>query len=206
MSGPPAPGDGEAGRGSPSRRRVLTHDEALVAARRRFLRTGDLVMTRLQADLAVGRATLYRVVGSRDQLLGDVLHDLAIRTLRAVVTEVDRCGLTGVERLLAISREFEARVAGFAPLQRFLTSQPGIALPVLVTTAGRVHERMVDAWTDLLREAAQQGELTLPEAPRETAYLYVRVGESLLYADVLAGARPDHTAADRLRRAVLGAG
>jgi hypothetical protein len=148
-----------------SSRHAITYDEALDAARRRFLATGDLVMSRLQRDLNVSRATLYRVVGGRDRLLGDVLFDL----------------------------------------QRFLTTHPQIALPVLFTSAGRVHERMVDLWSELFVSAVEAGELALPDGPRETAYLYVRVGESMLFSSLLAGVEPDATAAERVRRAVLGA-
>jgi AcrR family transcriptional regulator len=188
-----------------SSRHAITYDEALDAARRRFLATGDLVMSRLQRDLNVSRATLYRVVGGRDRLLGDVLFDLARRTLEVAVREVGQQDVSGIDRMLEISRRFETAIASFEPLQRFLTTHPQIALPVLFTSAGRVHERMVDLWSELFVSAVEAGELALPDGPRETAYLYVRVGESMLFSSLLAGVEPDATAAERVRRAVLGA-
>jgi hypothetical protein len=186
-------------------RHVITYEDALGAARRRFLATSDLKMDRLQRDLNVSRATLYRVVTSRDRLLGDVLFDLGRRTFEAAVAEVATTGLTGVERILEISRRVEDGISTFGPVQRFLATQPQIALPVLFTAAGRVHERMVDLWAGLFADAVATGELDLPDGPRETACLYVRVGESMLYASLLAGVEPDADAAQRVRRAVLGA-
>lgn len=186
-------------------RHAITYEEAFEAARRRFLATSDLVMSRLQRDLNVSRATLYRVVGGRDRLLGDVLHDLARRTLESAVREVDDEGTEGIERILEISRRFEGAISGFEPLQRFLTTHPQIALPILFTAEGRVHERMVDLWSELFTEAVAAGQLDLPDGPRETAYLYVRVGESMLFSSLLAGVEPDAVAAEQVRRAVLGA-
>lgn len=186
-------------------RRAITYEDALEAARRRFLSSGDLVMGNLQRDLNVSRATLYRVVSSRDRLLGDVLFGLAQRTVMDAVAEVEAEGLTGVSRMLEISRRVEDAISRFAPLQRFLARFPEIAFPVLFTSVGGVHERMVGLWGELFAAAVAAGELTLPDGPRETAYLYVRVGESMLYASLLAGVEPDIDAADRVRRAVLGA-
>lgn len=186
-------------------RHAITYQEAFEAARRRFLETGDLVMSRLERDLNVSRATLYRVVGGRDRLLGDVLYDMARRTLQTAAATTSADGHVGIERMLETSRRVEDAISGFGPLQRFLAAQPQIALPILMTSAGRVHARVVDLWAELFEAAVASGELDLPDAPRETAYLYVRVGESMLYASLLAGAEPDAAAAEQVRRAVLGA-
>src|SRR5262245_27507707 len=57
--------------------RQATPADALRAARRRFLRGQRLDMNELARDLGIGRATLYRWVGGRDQLLGEALWSLA---------------------------------------------------------------------------------------------------------------------------------
>ncbi|MQY10470.1 hypothetical protein SRB5_05780 [Streptomyces sp. RB5] len=191
----------------PSARRVIDHDTALTAARRRFVATGGLPMDEVCRDLNVSRATLYRVVGSRDLLLGDVLWQLARRTLDMAVHETRGAGASGVELLLGTADRFERAVARFAPVQRLLREEPVDALRVLFTGSGRVHERMVDAWAGLLREARRSGELAeLPFGVDESAYALVRVGESMLYGDLLAGVVPDGELAERLRRTILCAG
>lgn len=183
--------------------RVISLAEAQRVARRRFLAVGSLDMTALADDLAVSRATLYRVIGTHDRLLGDVLFDLGSRTLDAAITAVDGTDLRGVDRLLEISQRFERDVAAAPAFQRFLRTSPLVASRVLLTPAGRVLERMVGRWQELLEEALEAGELTLPFDPADFAYLYVRIGESLLYGDVLAGIEPDVEVATRVRRALF---
>lgn len=184
--------------------RVVDYPTALAAARRRFVATGALPMDALAGDLWISRATLYRVVGNRDRLLGDVLWRLAHATLRGVTRTARESGLVGVDRLLYLSRLFRTRVARFPPVQRFLHDDPADAVRILTTSAGGVHARMVAAWAGLLRQAVDTGELDdLPYGVEETAYLLVRIGESSLYGSVLSGIVPDDRLGDDLRRAVL---
>lgn len=186
----------------PTGGRVIDHDQAVAAAHRRFLADGDLDMQTLADELAVGRATLYRVVGNRDQLLGDVLWGLARRTLSLALSEADE-DAPAVDRVLAASTAFARYVAGFEPLQHLLRSDSPTAFRVLFTPAGQVHERMVEAWAGIFRGLAAAGELTLPFDADKLAYIHVRIGESMLYADVLAGREPDIDLAAMIRRAVL---
>lgn len=185
-------------------RRVIDYPLALAAARRRFVATGQLSMDSLAHDLLVSRATLYRVVGSRDRLFGDVLWQLACRTLDAATREADEAGITGVDRLLSISASFNDQVAGFGPMQRFLRAEPGDAVRILFGSTARVHERAVRAWAQLFRQALESGELEgLPFDVDETAYVFVRIGESILYGNMLAGIVPDPRLSEHLRRTVL---
>lgn len=155
-------------------------------------------------DLNVSRATLYRVVGSRDRLLGDVFWQLARRTLDLAIQQVDATGLTGPDRLLQISRHFHEEVGQFRPLQKFLQQEPSDAFRVLFTASGEVHQRMVAAWADLLQDAVDTGQLTdLPCDAQETAFMFVRLGESILYGDMLAGIVPHGELTERLRRMIL---
>src|SRR5262245_25508423 len=61
----------------PGARRQPLPEDVLHAARRRFLRGERVDMNDLAREVGIGRATLYRWVGSRDQLLGEVLWSLA---------------------------------------------------------------------------------------------------------------------------------
>jgi hypothetical protein len=185
-------------------RRVIDYPLALAAARRRFVATGQLAMESLADDLRVSRSTLYRVVGSRDRLFGDVLWQLARRTLELAIQDAAAAGLVGVGRLLHVSRQFHEQVAGFAPMQRFLRDEPGDAVRILFASTARVHERAVQAWAGLFRQALASGELAeLPFDVDETAYVFVRIGESLLYGNMLAGIVPDGGLGEHLRRTIL---
>ena len=182
--------------------RILSYADAFADARTRFLADGTLDMEALADELAVSRATLYRVVGNRDRLLGDVIWDLGERTLERARRETPS-DLTGVERIVEVSRRFNQYVVGFAPLRDFIRKEPLTAFRVLFSPAGRVHERAVSAWRAMLEEAAEGRELVLPFDVDRLAYILVRTGESMLYADLISGREPDINLAAITQRAVL---
>lgn len=181
-------------------RRVLTYDQALRRAIKVFVRDGSLDMKALADEFPVGRATLYRVVGSRDRLLGDVLWTLAERTLELAKLET-RSG--GIDRMIEVSRRFKEHTLGFQPLRAFLHAEPQTAFRVLLTPAGRVSERVVQAWVEILREAVDDGEFILPFDVEWFAYVFVRTGESMIYSDLLAGREPDLELAAVVQRALF---
>lgn len=188
-------------RGEPGGRAV-SYPEALARARARFLSHGTIEMEALAEDLLVSRATLYRVVGNRDRLLGDVLWDLGERTLRRAVEETPP-EHTGADRIVETSRRFNEQVVAFAPLQEFLRNEPLTAFRVLFSPAGHVHERAVAAWRRMLEEEVERGDIVPPFDLDMLAYVVVRTGESMLYADLILGREPDVELAAIVQRAVL---
>jgi len=184
-------------RGTADSRRVLTYDQALRHAVHHFVRNGNVDMTALADEIPVGRATLYRVVGSRDTLLGDVLWILAHRTLGLAQREAVK---TGLDRIIEISRRFKEMTLEFEPVRAFLKAEPETAFRVLLTPAGRVSDRVAEFWSVILAEAAERGEVVLPFDVDRFAYIFVRIGESLLYSDLLAGIEPDLDASETVQR------
>lgn len=183
--------------------RVIRYDEVVAGGRSHFLRRATIDMDALAADLCVSRSTLYRVVKGRDRLLGDVLWSLGEPVLaeaRRVVTRRD------VDGILEISRRFYKAMIEAAAFRRFVAAEVQTAVRVLFTPAGRVHERYVRAQRDILLEATRQGAVALTSDLDSLAYLYVRIYESMLYADVLIGRSPDVEPAERAARALLLAG
>lgn len=192
-------GSKQRGRGDLRRpsRRVLTYEQALHRAIKVFVRDGGLDMENLAEEIPVSRATLYRVAGNRDRLLGDVLWTLADRTLRMVGAEATGDGL---DRIIDTSRRFKAQLLGFSPLRTFLRSEPETAFRILLTPAGRVSERLVESWVQILRRSSETGEITLPFDVEWFAYVFVRIGESMVYSDLLAGREPDLEVAELVQR------
>lgn len=181
--------------------RVIAHGDVVRAARHQFLASSAIDLEQLARDLAVSRATLYRVITSQDRLVGDMLWELAERTLALAVRAAE--GLRGADRIIAISHRFEAAIRGFPALQRWVRKEPLQASRVLFTPAGGIHERCVKAWAEIFVAAEAAGELVLPCDPEGFAYLYVRLGETLLHGELLAGVTPDPHTAERIRRALL---
>src|SRR5687768_9096087 len=131
--------------------RVIAHDDVVRAARHQFLASSRIDIEQLVKDLAVSRATLYRVITSQDRLVGDMLWELAERTLASAVQAA--AALRGADRIVAISHHFEAAIRSFAPLQRWVRNEPLQASRVLFTPAGGIHERCVKAWAEIFVEA-----------------------------------------------------
>ncbi|MGW0792905.1 QsdR family transcriptional regulator [Streptomyces sp. NPDC002911] len=184
--------------GARASRRVVTRGHVVHSACRYFLRHGTVDMGALARDLAVSRATLYRVVGSRDALLADVLWELAEHLLDRARCRRTRAGVDGV---LEITRYFVTVLRASTPFASFLLTEPETARRLL--TAGCVHRRAVLAQRSILLEAGE-GDRPWPSAGiDDLAYLYVRVVESTLYAELLSSRRPDLELAERTARALL---
>jgi AcrR family transcriptional regulator len=179
---------------------VVSDDAVVRGGCRYFVAHGTLDMEALASELAISRATLYRIVGSRDRLLADVLWRLGERLLndaRAARTA------TGVDGVLEVTRRFAADVLRAEGFRRFLTAEPETAARVLFTRPGGVHTRAVALQRQILLEAARPGEPWLAADLDHLAYLYVRIIESMLYAELLGGRQPDLDLAERAVRSLL---
>ncbi len=183
--------------------RVIRYDEVVAGGRRHFLRRATIDMDALAAELSVSRSTLYRVVEGRDRLLGDVLWSLGKPVLDEACRAVPGRDVDGI---LEISRRFYEAMIEAAAFRRFVAAEAHTAVRVLFTPAGGVHERYVRAQGDILLEAKRRGGVALTSDLDSLAYLYVRIYESMLYADVLIGRPPDVEPAERAARALLLAG
>ena len=181
--------------------RVVAHEDVLRVAERMFDADGRVDLAELADRLAVSRATLYRVIGSRERLLGDVLWWQGQRVMDYAATRV--AAVSGAERLVQLARVFNERLISYGPLRQFLREDPVLAHHVLFLPEARVHTRFVARWRDLFVEAAARGEITLPFDVDELAFLWVRTGESMLYADLMSGLEPRVELAERVQRLLL---
>ncbi len=161
-------------------------------------------MQGLADELGVSRATLFRHVGSREALLGKALWVLTERTLdggrgalgsrAAGQASCTRRAPAGTSTRSCRSR---AACAGCS------TTSQRSTLRVLTDPLGPVQPGIVAFVEALLRrDIAEFGLVTLTE-PDALAYALVRLGESFLYADVLAARKPDVATANRLQRALV---
>jgi len=188
--------------GPPPPRRVISREQVVAGACTLFLNRGTVDMDQLAISLAISRATLYRVVHSRDELMAEVLWRLAEQQLTRARAQRTRSGVDGV---LQVARGFSRRVVASRSFRRFLSTEPETASRILFTAAGGVHQRAVDATRQLFVEAAP------PEHPGawhggdldKLAYLNDRIFESLYYGELLHGATPDIDLVETAARALL---
>jgi AcrR family transcriptional regulator len=153
--------------------------DAFLAARRRFVAGERVDMTALAAQLGVNRVTLYRWVGSREQLLVEVVWSLARRTLDDLEAKHAR----GRSRSVAILTEFLEATIAHPGMQRWLAEEGESAMKLLTRHDTDFQPRLIAAVEALIDPAD-------PDR-HDVAYALVRVIESYTYLDLITGETPD---------------
>lgn len=171
--------------------------DAFRLARKRWLAGERLDIGKLAEELGVGRATVFRWVGSREQLYGEVISSLFASALERAQREAQGVGpayLAEVtHRLLHFLVEAE-------PLRRFVQQDTEFALRVLMSRNSPVEHRCTSAVRALIAAQVEAGHIRPAMDVEALAYVVVRIGESFLYRDVLTGDAPDiETATQAIR-------
>jgi AcrR family transcriptional regulator len=157
-------------------------------------------MRDLAGELGISRATLHRWVGSRDQLLGEILWSMTMEVFEARASGTLGRGAEGIADLMCT---FVRTVNDSKPFREFLRNEPERALRVLTTKASVVQSRAIAKIREFLEEEVVAGRLTPPLPVEDLAYLLVRIGESFIYTDVITGAEPDAAKAHAATAALL---
>lgn len=161
-------------------------------ARRRFLAGQRLDMRELAADMSISRATLYRWVGDRERLLGEILWSLAESGLGQARSYADATATdAGADWVARFCQHFMEATAGFPPIRRFVEAEPDAALRVLTSNHGVQHQRLIAALRGVLEERVAAGCLTLRADPADLAYVIIRVAESFVWREFITGEESD---------------
>ena len=159
------------------------------AAAEAYLAGQRLDMQSLARRVGVGRATLYRRAGNREQILDAVIW---WRARRLLAWQLDRTsGLAGAARISAVVGAVLRSIERDRPLRAFLASDPDTALRILTGGRSQAACGMTRALERLIDTERSLGTF---EPDLETAaltYAIMRISEAFLYADVLAGLSPD---------------
>jgi AcrR family transcriptional regulator len=174
--------------------------DAFKLARRRFLAAERIDMSALADVLQINRVTLYRWVGSREQLLVEILWSLTTRNLEIVRAEVRQ---TGAERVVQVVMGFLENVIDNRGMQRLLSEEGELAMRLLTLRDSGFQPRLIGAFEELLREEADAGRLDLPADLHDVAYVIVRLIESYTHMELILGERPDARRAEPILRMLL---
>jgi AcrR family transcriptional regulator len=157
-------------------------------------------MSALADELGVNRATLYRWVGSRDQLLVEIVWSLGERTLENIDHDVET---EGAERIVQVITRFLEAVIANAGMQRWLAEEGEYAMRLLTRHDTDFQPRLIGAVHELLGQETDAGRLDLPVDLHEVAYVIVRLIESYTYLDLITGERPEARRAEPILRMLL---
>jgi len=153
-----------------------------------WVETGRLEMGALADHVGLSRATLYRWVGSRERLLGEVIWTFAGAAWEDALA---RAGGRGADRIANAVERYLRGALAFPPVRRFIENDPESALRVIASKATPVQQRSVDSMRALLASEADAGTFEPALDLDALAYLIVRIGESFMFSDIVSGREPD---------------
>jgi AcrR family transcriptional regulator len=189
-------------RAAPGRPTAL---DAFRLARQTFLAGERVDMQALARALGVDRATLYRWVGSREQLLAEILWSLIEPTIGRLRQAGGGAGpgSRGQSPAASVIIGTVRAVMTNAAMQRFIDREGELALRLLTTRVSGFETRLIALIGDLVGEEASAGRLAAAVPLGDLPYVLVRIMESYIYLGLITGEHPDPDRAARVISALL---
>ncbi len=143
---------------------------------------------RMAQELGVSRATVFRWVGTRELLYGEVISK---QFEDALATAKSEARGDGPALITDITRRLLHRLVANEPLRRFVQQDAEYAMRVLMSKSSTVEQRCAASVRAALEEGVREGHIR-PEMDLDAlAYVIIRIGESFLYRDAITGDPPD---------------
>ena len=145
-------------------------------------------MSALAEKLGVTRVTLFRWVGNHDQLLAEVLWTQWDLMWQASLLAAKG---KGPAYIADVCRRVMSGILRSHGMSSFIANDPEYALRMLTSKNSSVQSRVIDSVRLLLEDEISRGHLDPPLEVDALAYAMVRIVESFLYSDQIAGRTPD---------------
>lgn len=178
----------------------VTRDDAFRLARRTWFAGQRVDMSALALELGISRVTLYRWLGTREQLLVEVVWSMGQKLFQHVDS---RTTASGSDRVVRIVVGFLDGVIASPAMRAWLSDEGEHAMRLLTRHDTGFQPRLIAAVHDLLAQEESEGRLDLPADLREVAYVIVRLIESYTYLDLITGEQPDARRAEPILRLLL---
>lgn len=163
--------------------RKASPEDALDLARARFLEGRRIEMRSLAEDLGIGRTTLYRWVGERDELIEEVLTGLVDEWFEAVEGQVSG---SGRDRLIDTFTRFLEIASASSPVSDFAGREPALTMRLLLDRQGKVAMRSKELISQLFTE-----HLPDREVPGNIIDAIEMSTAALVWANIAAEREPD---------------
>jgi AcrR family transcriptional regulator len=200
-SAPADPQDSPSPPARRGRRAAATREDVLALVMHRYLRGLRVDVQAIASELGVGRTTIYRWFGSRDELIGEVI----VRAAQPVLDQARGAARgTGAGALLDTLDRFNRALAASTALRRFVNREREAALRVITNSTGNVHPRIVEMIRAVIADEVSAGAYEPPVDPALLAYALVRLAEAFFYNDQGAGFRGDVERLREVEAAMLG--
>jgi AcrR family transcriptional regulator len=172
---------------------AASREQVLEAAMRRYLRGQRIDVQAIASELGLGRATIYRWFGSREDLIGQVL----VRAAEPLLEDARaKARGRGARALLDTFDRFNQSLAAARALRQFVDQEHEAALRIITAGRGAVQPRIVAGIQSVIEEEVRSGAYAPPVEPATLAYAIVKLAEAFLFNDSGEDLRAD---VDRLR-------
>jgi AcrR family transcriptional regulator len=185
-------------RGRPA---AASRDDVLAAATHRYLRGRRVDVQAVAAELGLGRTTIYRWFGSREELIGDVLVSVTEPLL-----EEARAGAKGKGALKILNTfdRFNHLLVGAPAMRRFVEQEREAAVRIITSGSGNVQPRNVAMITEVIEDEVRAGTYDPPIEPATLGYAIVRLGEAFIFNEDETGMRNSVERLREVEAALLG--
>jgi len=156
-------------------------------------------MGRLADQLAITRVTLYRWVGSREDLLTETLWSLTQDAFAFAATRLDTDDTA--PRSAQLVSGFVRLTLEHQGMRTFLEDEPDLALRLLTTRAASFQARLIELVDRHVLDDMEHGRLHSTVPHDDLAFVVVRVAESFVYTRSL-GSRATEPDPERARTAI----
>ena len=157
-------------------------------ARSLWLQGERLNLGSLAETLGVSRATLFRWVGNKELLMGEILWS----TYKPLVDRaLAQATGKGVDFMVDVFRRVNLDIMQSESLRQFMSQDPAYALQVLTSKDSTIHARAVALNTELLQQEVTARRIKPPLSVESLSYFMVRLGESCIYSEMISGIKPD---------------
>jgi AcrR family transcriptional regulator len=174
--------------------------DAFAAARADFLAGQRIELQSLAERIGVSRVTLYRWVGTREQLLTEVIWSLTRQTLEA---EWARLRDTPGPRVPDLLGGMMQAIWAQPGARKFLEQENALAMSLLTLKAHGFQPRILALVRDKLAEDVAAGRIEDILPLDDLAYTVLRVTESFHYLPTITGEPADPDRATRVLKAIL---
>ena len=184
----------------PGRPAAASREQAFDYAVGMYLRGRRIDLSVLASELGVGRTTVHRWFGTREDLIVDILGFTSVALLMEVRGRVQAEGPQG---LLETFDRFNHELLEVPALTTFMANERD-PMEYIVRADRGPQPMLVEAIGGMIQDEIDAGRFQAPVDSETMAYAIVRLAQSFLYADSATGIRGDLERLRRIEAVLLG--
>jgi AcrR family transcriptional regulator len=163
---------------------AASRNDVLDAAVGRYLRGERVDVQSIAGELGVGRTTIYRWFGSREELIGEVL----VRVTGPLLDQAraDARG-HGAAKLLDTFDRFNRSLVAAPALRQFVEREREAAVRIITSGSGNVQRHNVHMITQVIEAEVRAGTYEPPVEPATLGYAVVRLAEAFIFNESATG-------------------